>query len=224
MPLDCEASVSVCVIQPDGTDRGHLCEVLRRTPRLQLAGTADDLVGARALLGRVVPDIALIDLSVHDGEFLSLLRDGTVPAATRVLGSLLTTDEATFFHALDSGVSGWLHVEEPPDRVVQAIEQVIEGGIPISPYLSGFLLRRVRPLVQPRRIPDNGARPKLTPRERETLQFVAKGFSVAEVASLLQISRHTVTTHVRSIYRKLEVHSRSAAIYEAMSLGILQQL
>jgi ATP/maltotriose-dependent transcriptional regulator MalT len=64
--------------------------------------------------------------------------------------------------------------------------------------------------------------PALSMREGEVLRLVAKGFSTHEIARLLAISSHTVTTHVRHLYRKLEVHSRGAAVYEAVQLGLIR--
>ena len=62
----------------------------------------------------------------------------------------------------------------------------------------------------------------LSEREGEVLRLIVKGFTYAEIAELLGVSAHTVTTHVRGIYRKLEVHSRSEAVYEALQLGLVK--
>ena len=96
---------------------------------------------------------------------------------------------------------------------------MIAGGSPISPPIARHLLRRFRAPESP---PAGTAVTRLSEREHEVLTLIVKGFSYAEIAGLLGVSAHTVTTHVRGIYRKLEVHSRGEAVYEALAMGIVK--
>jgi DNA-binding NarL/FixJ family response regulator len=98
---------------------------------------------------------------------------------------------------------------------------MIAGGSPISPPIARYLLRRFRgPVPADERA--IAPTPQLSDREHEVLQLIVKGFSYAEIAGLLGLSAHTVTTHVRGIYRKLAVHSRGEAVYEALATGLVK--
>jgi DNA-binding NarL/FixJ family response regulator len=109
------------------------------------------------------------------------------------------------------------------DYIGSSILEMIGGGSPISPPIARYLLRRFRtPEPVPRAATPEAPGTRLSDREREVLTLIVKGFSYAEIASLLGVSAHTVTTHVRGIYRKLEVHSRGEAVYEALAMGIVK--
>src|SRR5206468_1690882 len=101
------------------------------------------------------------------------------------------------------------------------ILELVRGGSPISPAIARHLLKRFRePLPSPPA--GNAEAPGLTDREQEVLRLLVKGFTFQEIGGLLGISAHTVTTHVKHIYEKLEVRSRAEAVYEALQLGILK--
>jgi DNA-binding NarL/FixJ family response regulator len=117
---------------------------------------------------------------------------------------------------------------------VAAIREVCSGGSPISPIIARLLLNELGPGSGPkvgsqlgnRASPQSSPRTALTTgllseREIEALNLLSRGFTYAECADLLGISTHTVGSHVKKIYRKLEVTSRAEAVFEASSLGIL---
>ncbi len=110
-----------------------------------------------------------------------------------------------------------------PDYIAQSILDMLAGGSPISPPIARYLLRRFRIVEDPHAPAAQPAdAPRLSEREREVLGLIVKGFSYAEAARLTGTSPHTVTAHVRNIYRKLEVHSRGEAVYEALQLGLVK--
>ena len=123
--------------------------------------------------------------------------------------------KGTILAAIEAGATGYILKDSIPEEFVGLIKQLRAGGSPISPVIARRLLQRLRP-------PSPAEEGALSPREREILQFIAKGFSFEEVGGLLSISAHTVTSHVKNIYRKLAVHSRSEAVYEANKLGMLR--
>ena len=111
--------------------------------------------------------------------------------------------------------------------ISKAILQMRGGGSPISPSIARHLLKHFHP-PQPESppapsgddtTPDRG--PVLTRREHEVLRLIAKGFSYQEIAETLSLSVHTVTSHIKHIYRKLAVGSRGEAVYEASQIGLL---
>ena len=123
--------------------------------------------------------------------------------------------------ALEAGALGYLLKDGTAEYIGDSIMDMLAGGSPISPAIARHLLRRFRGDA-----PADGVRsddvPRLSERESEVLRLIVKGFTYAEIADLLGVSSHTVTSHVRGIYRKLEVHSRSEAVYEALQLGLVK--
>jgi DNA-binding NarL/FixJ family response regulator len=127
-------------------------------------------------------------------------------------------DEAHVVAAIEAGATGYLLKDARGDEITQAIHRLIAGESPISSAIARHLLRRFQP--SPAAAPA-AAGPPLTPRERQVLQLIAKGLSYQRIAETLSMSPHTVTTHIKQIYRKLEVNSRGEAVFEAHQLGLL---
>lgn len=119
---------------------------------------------------------------------------------------------------------GYLLKDQVGADVGQAILDMLAGGSPISPVIARYLLRTMRPSEDETHRAEVEACtvPELSAREQEVLRHVVKGFTYAEIADLLGISTHTVSTHIRKIYRKLSVNSRGEAVYEAIQLGIVR--
>jgi DNA-binding NarL/FixJ family response regulator len=128
-------------------------------------------------------------------------------------------DEASLIRALEAGARGYLLKSEGPSDLKESVAQLVAGGAPITPAIASFLLRRFNSPPDANGKDDQGS--SLSPREQQVLELIVKGCSNQDVADELGISRHTSTSHIRSIYRKLEVKSRSEAIYEALSRGII---
>jgi DNA-binding NarL/FixJ family response regulator len=132
-------------------------------------------------------------------------------------------DEQHVVGALEAGALGYLLKDGTPEYIGASIVDMLAGGSPISPAIARHLLRRFRGDAPS--AAGAAAAESVTPlseREGEVLRLIVKGFTYAEIADLLGVSAHTVTTHVRGIYRKLEVHSRSEAVYEALQLGLVK--
>ena len=137
-------------------------------------------------------------------------------------------DEVNVIRSIESGASGYLLKDGSAAHLVSEIRSLHAGGSPISPLIARKLLTRFRArddqgvagAAAPARAGD-GPRSALSAREREVLEFITKGFSTQEIASLMGVSAHTVLTYVRRIYAKLDVSSRTEAIYEARHQGLL---
>jgi len=121
-------------------------------------------------------------------------------------------DEKSVVSALEAGADGY--ILKDADHIGDAIVAVAKGHVPLTPSVAAHLLRRLRPNP-------STVRKQLTPRETEILTCLAKGLSYRDVASMLSISYHTVTDHVKHIYKKLRVNSRSGAVYEGLRTGLI---
>jgi DNA-binding NarL/FixJ family response regulator len=215
----------VLLVEDDAPTRQRLTGAIRANPKLELVAAAGSCAEARAWLERSAPDVLLTDLGLPDGNGIELIRElrqrhpSSLAMVITVFG-----DEGSVLSAIEAGASGYLLKDGTVEYVGSSLLELVAGGSPISPSIARHLLRRFRPPEQPStpiQAPAADA-PHLTARETEVLQLIAKGFSFGEIAELLAISPHTVTAHVRSIYRKLEVSSRGAAVFEAANLGLLK--
>jgi DNA-binding NarL/FixJ family response regulator len=133
-------------------------------------------------------------------------------------------DEENVVAAIAAGASGYLLKDTLADSFLTTIRDLHAGGSPISPSIARILLLRSR---QAPPAPGHGAPAAggldslLADREAEILRLVAKGFNFGEIGGLLGISTNTVRTHIYRIYRKLSVHSRGEAVFEARKIGLL---
>jgi len=188
-------------------------------PELALVGTAGSLAEARALLAQQAVDVLLVDLGLPDGNGIDLIRETRAARPdTDIMVITVFGDEAHVVASIEAGATGYLLKRNLPEQLAQTVIELRAGGSPISPVIARQLLKRFAAPLPAAVDPDHGG---LSEREREVLAYIAKGFTVAEIAAMLKLSAHTVGTHVKRIYRKLAVHSRAEALYEASRMGLL---
>jgi DNA-binding NarL/FixJ family response regulator len=125
-------------------------------------------------------------------------------------------DDARIFEALCVGATGYLLKTTPPARLMQSLQEVVAGGSPMSPEIARRTIALFRQLRPAERVEHS-----LTPHEARLLQFLAEGHSYRSAARRLQVSASTVAFHMRNIYRKLEVHSKSEAVAKAIRHGVI---
>lgn len=207
---------TVLVVEDDVHFRMRFADAIAQAHDFKLGGVADDVRSGRALLERVRPDVLLIDLGLPDGNGVDLIRE-TARAHPQcdVMVATVFGDEAHVLASIEAGATGYLLKESRADDLVDQIRVLRAGGSPISPVIARQLIGRLVP------IPANDGDTLLSPRELEVLRLCGKGFSFDEIATLIGVSRHTVTTFVKRIYRKLQVHSKTEALFEARKLGLM---
>lgn len=219
--LACEgmepAVKTALVVEDVPAAREGLATVLRDAYAGIAVEAAGSLHEARMLLRGLKPDIALIDLGLPDGSGAQLIEQLTheLPSCHCVVTTIFA-DDVHLFPALRAGAQGYLLKDQPRARMVQALQGIVAGEPPLSPVIARRLLQVFAP--------DTQAQPatRLSPRERETLTLIAKGFKLPDVAAQLGITRNTAADFVKSIYRKLNVSSRAEATLEAARLGLVK--
>lgn len=211
---------SVLLVEDDEATRARLARAVEAHPHLRLSHGAASCRDARAALARETPDVLLTDLGLPDGSGIDLIREVRrrgLPTEAMVI--TVFGDERHVIAAIEAGATGYLLKDGASNYVTDSILQLLAGGAPISPPIARHLLTRFRD--EATRPPPREAAPALTEREREVLLYLVKGFTGPEIGRFLAISAHTVASHVKSIYRKLEVRSRGEAVYEALQLGLV---
>jgi DNA-binding NarL/FixJ family response regulator len=207
---------AVLVVEDDASFRTRFAQAIAQADDFVLAGQADDLQTGRHMLRQLKPDVLLIDLGLPDGSGLDLIREAARSHPNcEVMVSTIFGDEQHVLASIEAGATGYLLKETCGHELLAQIRVLQSGGSPISPVIARQLLNRMAPPA-----PLDQASP-LTPRELEVLRLCSKGFSFDEVADLMSVSRHTVTSFVKRIYRKLQVHSKTEAIFEAHKLGLM---
>ena len=210
-------SHSVLIVEDDLRLRASLAQAIRAAPDLKLVGEADDLPEGLRLLDLVQPEVLLVDIGLPSGSGLELIRHAAKQSPhCNVMVITVFAEEQLVLDCIEAGATGYLLKGSSPQDIATQIRSLVSGGSPISPTIARRLLSRFT--AQPNAGADA---PTLSTQEQAVLSMSAKGYSYDEIAGLLKLSRHTVETYVKRIYRKLHVHSKTAAVYEGRKLGLV---
>jgi len=190
---------------------------------LKLTATASTCAEALEALQQHQPDVLVTDLGLPDGNGVDVIRKAKkMYPGIEILVVSMFGDEENVVSALEAGASGYLLKKQAFDDLGDAILCLMRGESAISPEVARYLLKRFKKESSDK---DNVTRTEqfspLTPREKEVLGLIAKGYSYDEIAKAFTLSTNTVRAHIRNIYRKLSVRSRSEAVFEAANLGII---
>lgn len=217
--------VTVALVEDDPGTRSRFEAVIRADPHLELVHSAAWARDMLAWLAEHPVNVLLVDLGLPDGSGIDVIRECTrLQPACEVMVITMFGDEAHMMKAFGAGAKGYLLKDGTGEDLAAHIMNLRNGGSPMSPIIARKLLGQLggapaQP-AQPVQTPATGQ--PLSPKETEVLALVARGFSYGETANLLNISVHTVHSHVRNIYGKLSVSSKTEAVYEARQLGLLR--
>jgi len=217
-----EQLATVLIVEDDELMRRHFERAVAEHPQLSLFASVGNCKACRELL-RNRPDIMLVDLGLPDGDGVSLIRQlkSMHPSSEAMVVSVFAEEEKVV-GAIRAGASGYLLKDMLKEDIGSSIMEVLGGGSPISPSIARYILKALN-MPEQHMHDDEGIPPvELSNRETEVLNLIARGYSRKEIASLLGLSRHTVVSHIRHIYEKLEVHSRNEAVFEACQQGLIQ--
>ena len=163
------------------------------------------------------PDILLTDLGLPDGNGIDLIkaiREHNLDSQALVISGF--QDDHHVFQALEAGANGYILKHDSSANIIDSLQSMVDGGAPMSPVIARLMLQRFM-----QRKNQTSPQEELTERQLRILKLVSQGFSSREIAEKLDISYYTVTTHIKNIYSKLQVNSRSEAIHEAYKLGLI---
>lgn len=217
----------VLLVENEPSAYERCLQVVEKHPRLTLGAGVDNFHAAQKLI-REKPqmfDLLLTDLQLGDGDGTDLIREWRNSDDTKSRKAMVVSvfgDVTSVIRAVEAGADGYLLKGGADFEIFDSITTVLEGGAPISAAVAGHLLKRVRSerAAVPTKTPTK-TESRLSDREVEVLQALARGRSYKEVARDMEISPHTVGGHVKSIYTKLAVTSRGEAVYKAMQEGMI---
>ncbi|MCU0370211.1 MAG: response regulator transcription factor [Bacteroidales bacterium] len=205
---DRQNPLRVAVVEDDRMVREVLEILLNGSPGFTCAasyGTGEDAV---ACLPDVNPDVVLMDINlpgINGIECIARLKEQNLPMLFIML--TIFEDADVIFQSLSAGASGYLLKQTPPAKLLEAIQEVHQGGSPMSREIARKVIQSFQRPLQ-----EESAENALTKREEEILSYLVKGLLYKEIATRLFIGVETVRTHIRHIYEKLQVRTRSEAI------------
>jgi DNA-binding NarL/FixJ family response regulator len=213
-------ATTILLVEDDAPTSWRLQDALSKAGyQVRAAGT---LAEARAALAEGAPKVLLTDLQLPDGHGVDLIRETrTRLPETEIMVISILGDEESVISAITVGATGYLLKDAFPTDIAATVRDLVAGHSPISASIARFIVRRTQASAEPPPGPPLNTT-KLTPREIDILWGIAKGFSYAEIASHLGLSRQTVPGHIKNIYRKLEVHTRGEAVFEAVQQGLIK--
>jgi DNA-binding NarL/FixJ family response regulator len=216
-----ETPIRIVIVEDDLTLRQVLVSTLEADPDYVVIGQfADGKTALRSIPG-LAPDMVLIDLGLPDMSGIEVIRQLKVSAPEcDILVVTIFGDERTITSALEAGANGYLLKGASLEELRRDVRHLRTGGAPLSPMVARQLLNKLQAQPADSKLQvGNGT--KLTKREHDILQMIAKGFSYAETSQICGVASATVHSHLKSIYRKLEVHSKTEAVYEARRRSLI---
>jgi len=201
-------NITVSIVDDDAPARDILTDWVRGADGFKCVGVHEHAEAALAALPQEKPSVVLMDINMPGMSGIECVRR-LKPQLMDTQFVMLTVyeDPDHIFKALSSGASGYLLKRTPRAELLTAIKDVHAGGSPMSSNIARKIVQSFQRFSPSPAEPDN-----LSPREREVLELLARGYLYKEIAESLHISVPTVNTHIRRIYEKLHVRSRSQAV------------
>lgn len=201
-------NIRVAIVEDDPDIRQSLSLLVRGTPGYELCGAFESAEAALEGLPGARPEVVLMDINLPGRSGIECVRRLKADRpGIQVVMLTVFDDSEDLFNSLSAGASGYLLKRTPPARILEAIAEVHRGGAPMSPQIARMVVEKF--------FPANVARPRkveLSGREEEVLQLLSQGYRYKEIAATLGLAVDTVHSHLRRIYEKLHVTSRTEAV------------
>ena len=214
--------VNIVIVEDTRTVRKMLVALLDGQNDYKVVAAVESTEAALDFLGHNCVDLMILDLCLPGLSYDAAVKAvKTACPDVEILVFTVSEEDDKVFAALEAGATGYILKTAPPLQILAAIEEIKAGGAPMSPSVARKVLREFQ------RVPVNEELKEiispLSTRETEILHLLYRGNSAAQIADDLCISPHTVFTHIKKIYAKLHVNSRSQAIYEAFEKNLIRR-
>jgi DNA-binding NarL/FixJ family response regulator len=202
-------AIKVGIVEDNRGIRNTLSEIICDAPEFECVCTCENAEEALRLLPKHAPDVVVMDIELPGMSGIDCTAElKRILPRTQVMIFTVYEDNDQIFKALEAGASGYLLKRSTPDEIVEAICDIHKGGAPMSSEIARKVVQSFRktPSLKPEHTE------QLTPREEEILGLLAQGYVTKEIADKLSINYDTVRTHLKHIYEKLHVRSRTEAV------------
>lgn len=210
-------AISVAIVEDNDDLRMAASYILRASANVAVSGEYEDAEDFLKDLKHHPPDVVLMDIGLPGISGIEATRKVKLrlPRAQVVILSVFEDDE-NIFQAICAGACGYLTKPVMPAQLLEAVEQAFAGDSPMSPHIARKVLKLFREFAPPPKVDY-----QLSERELEVLELLTHGYDLKLIAEKLFVSHFTIRAHVRNIYEKLHVHSKSEAVAKALKERLL---
>jgi DNA-binding NarL/FixJ family response regulator len=210
--------IKVAIIEDRREIRDGLSMMINFTDGFTCTGSYRSMEEALARLPHNLPDVVLSDIGLPGMNGIDGVRiiKEKYPEMTILMLSVYDDNER-IFDALCAGACGYLLKKTPPARIVESLNEALAGGAPMSPEIARKVITLFREVRPPAKVDYD-----LTPHETRLLKLLVEGHSYKTAATALNVSVNTVSFHLKSIYEKLQVHSKSEAVAKALQNRLIK--
>jgi DNA-binding NarL/FixJ family response regulator len=210
--------IDVAVIEDNNLFRKTLTDFINQNPEMRCLHNYTSCEEALKEIQNELlePDIIFLDIGLpgmNGVEGIAHLKK--ITPFSKILMLTIQDDDESVFKAICSGASGYLLKDSSSDKILEAVKEVLEGGAPMNSSIASKVLKMFRDFIPVQKDYN------LTQREKEILKFLVDGFNKKQIAEKLILSYHTIDSHIRKIYDKLEVHSGSSAVAKAVKENLI---
>lgn len=201
-------TISVSIVEDDAEVRRSLGRLINSSPGYRCVSEHPSAEEALESIPKVKPDVTLMDINLVNLNGVECVRRlKPLLPGTQIIMLTVYQNTEHIFNALAAGATGYMLKQTPPAELLAAIKEVYEGGSPMSSHIARKIVQSFQRSVTAKNEMDS-----LSPREAQVLDLLAKGFLYKEIADAMHVSYATVHTHIRHIYEKLHVRSRTEAV------------
>ena len=204
--------IKLAIVEDNTALRQSLEQLFNRTSNMKCVASLNNLLNVVSEFQKNQPDIVLMDIGLPSINGIEGVR--TVKSNFENIQVIMFTvfeDDEKIFEAIRSGASGYLLKKTPPEEILDAINELYEGGAPMSPSIARKVIQAFQ--VKPSSVLEDY---QLTSREKEILYALVDGLSYKKIAEKYFVSIHTVRSHISSIYEKLHVNSKAQAVAKVL--------
>src|SRR4051812_24191891 len=201
-------SITICIVDDDRGIRESIAEYLDRAAGFKCLGAFENGEDALKEVPILKPAVVLMDINLpgmSGTQCVKKLKE-KIPSLQCMMLTVYENSDR-IFDALSAGACGYLLKSTPPERLLEAIRDMQNGGSPMSSHIARKVVQAFHPASE-----DSNLIEKLSNREQQVLDFLAEGFSYKQIAAELNLSMGTIRTYIRSMYEKLHVNSRTQAV------------
>lgn len=214
---DAREDTILWLVEDNEEFRTSVAELINRTEGLQCALMLSSCEQTLEMLeSDAAPDVILMDIGLPGLNGIEgIRRVKAIAPSIDVIMLTVFDDEDKVFKAICAGASGYLLKGDPPDKIVESLKEILTGGAPVNARIARKMIAMFSEIAAPR------GDYSLTEAEKRILGLLVEGETTKQIAHRLNVTYHTVDTHLRNIYLKLQVHSRSGAVGKALKERLL---